>query len=129
MALIRRNNSKTYHRRVFAGQLQRLTLIKRDDDQQEGTQRTLTIFQAWRSEVSKSGEPIQAGMAATQTVTWYVPKTELDRVGVDHVNVLDRLIDKQYGTGVWQPESDQQINTHLWGNYVEVNCVSLKAPL
>lgn len=41
---LRKNNTRTFHRTLYAGELQTITLLKRGDDQQEGTVRKVILF-------------------------------------------------------------------------------------
>lgn len=115
-------NTGHFHLPLFGDIAETVTLHKRGDDQMEGVVVTHRLFRCWwEAEESKSGHPVQGDMAVTHRRTLNVPKSELKRVGVNYLNVLDRFADKQ--GRVWQPETNQTFNFQLAGNYVQVECV------
>lgn len=119
---LRPHHFRTFHRRLYGGQMQKLILYKRNDDQQEGVVRTLTLFNCRRSDIMREGEPLLHDMVANHRTTWQIPREELDRVGVNWISNDDRFFDKQYGTGTWQPEPGVQIDVKLYAFWVTVNC-------
>jgi hypothetical protein len=124
---MRKSNTRTFHRRLYGGQLQRLTLLKRDDDLRQGTVRALQLFQTRRGAITKTGQTLQHDMVTNQRCTWQLPRTELDRVGVAYINPLDRFVDPVEG-GTWQPESTTSISVKLFGNWVSVDCLRIDPP-
>lgn len=124
---MRKSNQRTFHRRLYAGQLQRLTLLKRDDDLRQGTVRSCSLFQCRRSEITKTGQTIQHDMTSNNRCTWQIPRTELDRVGVNYLNPLDRFYDPVDG-GTWEPESTTLITVRLFGNWISVDCLRVDPP-
>lgn len=101
--------------------METVTLLKRGDDQQEGTVVQHTIFQCRRGNSVKSGEAIAFDVPATTAIQWLIPCTELRRVGVNYLNVLDRIVDKYHMW--WQPESPQTIELAIFDNYYVYNCI------
>lgn len=128
---LNKRNTKTFHRYLYAGQLEKITLLKRGDDLQEGQLRSLTIYQARRSMISKRGEPLQGDMAVGTAAVWHIPRSELERVGVQHINVLDRFVDYSGPEGLpryWQPESGQNILVKCFEQHYTVDCVRVDPP-
>lgn len=120
---LNRGSTRTFHRVLFAGILETVTLLKRGDDQQQGTVRSMTLFQCRRSMITKTGEQIAGDMTAGRTATWYVPRVELDRVGVTWLSSADRIVDKKGRT--WQPEADTTIEVKLFENHLRLDCKSV----
>lgn len=120
---LNKHNSRTFHRSLFGGVLETVTLLKRDDDQREGTVKAIKLYECHRSRVQKTSEPISTSMTADNTTLWHIPVVELKRNGVNYLNVLDRIVDEKGRT--WQPESPQNIDIKLFENYYDVKCVRL----
>lgn len=121
-------NTRVFHRTLYAGQLQTITLLKRNDDQQEGTVTSYLLFDCRRSSISKTGEPIQAGMTSEHRTTWQIPRIELDRQGITHIMPADRFVDMDSPDGFlryWQPESTTEIRDKLFQNQVFVDCLRI----
>lgn len=116
-----RRNTQVYHRRLYAGQLETVHLLKRGDDQQEGVVVDYKLFQCRRGNLDKHGEPLQGDMAVGHICQWLLPCKELRRVGVNYLNVLDRIVDKF--NMWWQPEAPQNLTLAIFDNYYVVNCV------
>ncbi len=123
-------NTRTFHRRLYSGlgMLKSITLLKRGDDQAEGTVTAYKLFECRHSIISKSDQPIQNDMSASYRVVWHIPRIELDRIGVSYINALDRISEIS-DTGkvlrMWQPESTNQITEKLFENHVCIDCVLL----
>jgi hypothetical protein len=122
-----RKTTRHFHKTLYAGMLQKIYLIKRDADQGQGTTRTLTLFQCRRSMAYVTGEPLRAGFTSNQRCTWHIPRVEMDRVGVDYISALDRIVDPEDQVGeagvTWMPESGTQIVVKLFGNHICVDCL------
>lgn len=118
---MRRRNTQVFHRGLYRGQMETVILLKRGDDQQEGTVIQHTLFQVRRSNLSKSGEAIAFDVPASTAIQWLIPCTELRRVGVNYLNVLDRIVDKYQMW--WEPESPQNIELAIFDNYYIVNAI------
>ncbi len=121
------NTSYSIHRGLYAGIFRQVTLFKRADDQREADVRVLHLFECRRSSIHKAGEPIQGDMASYHRTTWHIPKIELDRVGVHHINAIDRIYDPILGEW-WQAESPQTISEKLFGNMVNIDCTRIDPP-
>lgn len=121
-----KSNTRTFHRRLFAGMLETIRLIKREDDQREGVTRSYTLFQCRRSLMTKTGEPIRGEMTSDHRCRWHIPRTELDRVGIGYLNHLDTIVD---GNGrFWQTESTTEIDVKMFSNHVDLACVRVDPP-
>ena len=123
---LRKNNTGTFHRTLYGGQLEKITLLKRGDDQRQGTVTSLVIYQCRRSRIHKTSEPIQADMTASHRTTWHIPRVELTRVGVNYLNSLDRIVDGE--NRYWQPEATTMISVNLFENHYDVDCVRVDPP-
>ncbi len=122
-----RRNQRTFHRTLYAGWDQKLTLLKRGDDQDQGEVVAHTLFHCRRKQITKTGQTIQGEESSDHFTTWVVPRIELDRVGVAYLNNLDRFVDPIEG-GTWQPESTTSILIKLGGNYINVDCQRVDPP-
>jgi hypothetical protein len=119
-------NQRVFHRTLFAGMLQTVILLKREDDQREGTVTAYKLFDVWRGQIYKTGQPIQGEMSSDHRATWHVPRVELDRVGVHYINALDRIVDKN--GWYWQPESTTNIVTKLILVHLDIDCLRVDPP-
>lgn len=109
---------------LYAGQLEKVRLHKRDDDQRQGTVTTHVLFRCRRSRIQKSGQTLDGDLNVGHKTQWHIPRDELDRVGVAYLNPLDK-IEQLKGTeagNVWSPESDTGIDVKLFGNMVVLDC-------
>ena len=122
--VLKRSTTRTFHRRLYAGELEKITLLKRDPGQRSGVRRAITLFQCRRSRVSKSGQDLQGDMTSNHRTVWHIPRVELDRVGVAYLSNLDQIVQTipQERNWTWQPESDVPIDVKLFGNMVSVAC-------
>lgn len=124
---MRRVLCRQFHRRLFGGQMQKIQLLKRGDDQAEGTVVSLILFQCRHSLIVKTGEPLAGDMASGSRTVWHIPRTELDRVGVAYLNAGDRIreIDGPNSGRVWMPESTDEITVKLFATHLDVMCTEL----
>lgn len=120
---LKRINSPSISRKIYAGQMEKVTLLKRKDDQQEGQVVAYTLFECRRGNISKTGEPIQLDMTVSHSVQWVIPAQQLLKISVNYLNVLDRIIDK-YGMW-WQPESNQTITLSQFDQEYIIDCVRI----
>ena len=138
-------NTRTVSRNLFmgTGYFKRVTLLKRDNDQQEGTVTAFTLFYARRSRIAKTGQPIQNDMGSDHRAVWHLQSRELERLrtkgvptAVWYINALDRIVELTDDLGRpfpdgprwWQPESTTGIDVKLFGNEIDVACVRIDPP-
>ncbi len=120
-------NTRVFHRTLYASQLSKVKLLKRGNDQKQGTVTEHTLYQCRWSSVSKGGEPLQGDMSTDHHITIFIPRTELDRVGVAYINATDRFVDHKNRT--WQPEAvNQRIDVKLFENRVTIECIRTDPP-
>ena len=120
MPIITRSLTRSFHRSLFTGKLETITLRKRGDNQQQGTVTDYTLNECRHGMIWKTGETIGGDMVSDHKTTWHIPRAELDRVGVAYLNSTDRIVDNQ--GRVWQPESDTLITVKLLEGHVDVDC-------
>lgn len=124
------NNTRTFHRTLYsgAGMLQTVTVLKRGNDQKQGTVTTFKLFECRWSKITKEGETIQADMVAEHKRVLHIPRIEMDRVGIGYFNVLDRFIDRN--GRYWQPEAMEagEIEIKLLENHWCVPCLRVDPP-
>lgn len=123
---LRAENCRTFTRSLFAGMLETVTLLKRDNDQRQGTVRSITLFDCRRGKISKTGQTIEDNMSSDNRTVWHIPRRELDRVGVAYLNALDRIVDK-YGD-YWQAESTTNIEVKLFKVEIDLECLAVNPP-
>lgn len=116
---LRKELTTNFDRCLYGSILQKVILLKRGDDQQQGTVTTYTLFNIRWSELHKSGETIQGDMDANHTTTIHIPRIEMNRIGVWYFSPLDRFID--VAGAIWQPESPQQFANRLFTNHVHID--------
>lgn len=134
---LNQRNTRTFHRVLYGGQLKTVTLLKRGEDQLQGNVTALTVFQARRSSIEKTGENIQGDETSLRTCFWHLPRTELDRVGVAWISNADRIVEAPDPPSpsplagrqrYWMPQADTKIEVRLFENMVKVECVSVNPP-
>ena len=125
---LNRTNQRFFHRFLYAGQLESVRLLKRGDDQRQGEITAYTLHECRRSQIHKAGQTLDGDMNVEHTTTWHIPRTELDRVGVNYLNPLDAIeqLDGEEKGNIWQPESDTGIDVKLFAVHVCVDCKLLK---
>lgn len=132
---LRKANSRTFQRCLYGGELKTITLLKRDDDQLQGTVRSVLVFDARRTQITKTGQTIQGDMSSNHRTDWHLPRVSLEQAGVNYINALDRIVEDTDDGGmpmipprVWQPESTTQIEVKLFENWVKVSCLNVTPP-
>lgn len=121
---LNKRNTRTFHRRLYAGQMESVTILKRDDGQRQNVVTTHTLFQCrWRSPTSRSGQILDGDITSSHSREIAIPTVELKRVGINYLSALDRIVDEQ--ERVWQPESTTTINTKLFENFTNVLCLRI----
>jgi hypothetical protein len=79
-----------------------------------------------RGQIVKTGQTLQGDMTSDHRAPWHIPRSELDRVGVQWLNPLDRIIDPDGNT--WQPEGSTTMTEKLFKNYYVVDCYLRNPP-
>jgi hypothetical protein len=103
-----------------------ITLLKRSNDQLQGTVTTYTLNDCRPRTLTfiRTGEALQGDMLAGDSLEWVIPRIELERVGVLEINPLDRIVDHK--NRIWQPEAMNTIAHKLGENYINVSCKRLQ---
>ncbi len=109
--------------------METVTLLKRNDDQQEGTVTAYVLFNCRRSPIEKDKEPLLQDMNAGSRTVWHIPYVELSRVGVGYLNALDRIVDTASGSPrYWMMEVGSEIRHKLFLNWYTVTMVMVNPP-
>lgn len=120
-----RDNTRTFHRTLYGpGILETVTLLKRNDNQQQGVVRSVKLFDCRWGQIAKQGETYDGDMTSDHRRQLHIPRIELERAGVNYLNPADRYVDKQGRT--WCNESTEVIDIKLMENHVCVWCQRLK---
>lgn len=135
--VLRKANTRTQYRRLWAGKSKKVTLLKRDNDQRQGTVRAVTLFDCLPAAAgaTKTGEAFQGDMSSNMSMTWNIPVEELKRAGVEYLNALDRIVETTDDGGAvlehpryWQPEGTTSITVTMLENLVRVDCLRVDPP-
>ena len=125
--VLNRQDFSTFHNRLYAGVgcLETVTLLKRGDDQNQGTVTAYTIFNARWERFRKSGQSLAGSMSSNHTRGLHIPQSEMCRIGIliSNINVLDRFVDKE--CRVWQPESPETLTVQLLAEHLCIQCKRL----
>lgn len=127
---LRRNNTRVFHRTLFAGQLETVRLLKRNDNQGQGIVTAYLVHQCRRSLIMKTGETIQGDMNSSHSCVWHIPYVEMERLGIHYLNPLDRIVqlEGEEAGRVWHPEATTEITTKMFGNHIDVACLRVDPP-
>ena len=121
---LNRRTTRTFHRQLYATELESVTLLKRKDDQKQGTVVSYKLFECRWSRTIKTGEPLAGEMLSSHAAQLHIPRIMLDKVGVHYINPTDQFIDRKGRT--WQPESTTTITNKLFENHVCVDLLLVK---
>ena len=124
---INRANSRTFHRRLYAGMLEKVIVYKRDPLLQAGTVHKYCLFDVRPSQIQKSGEQLggtDGSMGAKEYRVFHVPRIEMDRVGIQFFNAGDVFEDKEGRQ--WATLAPETIRTKLLQQHVCVETERLK---
>lgn len=126
--MLRKKTMRNAHRYISSGRQERVEVLKRDDDQRQGTVTRYLLFQCrWAPRIDRTGEPIQSDMLVDHSRILHVPVVELKRVGINHINPADRFIDIE--GRYWQPESSTDITEKLYSLHLDIYCLRVDPPL
>ena len=113
--------------------LQTVILLKRGDNQQQGTVTSYTIYECRQSLINKNpGETFQGDMTSDHRCIWHIPRVEMQRIGVHYFNPLDRIIDSishENRLRYWQPEGTTNIDITLFEVHVDLWCLRVDPPV
>jgi hypothetical protein len=123
---LNKSNCSGFHRKLYAGMLESFTLLKRDDNQRQNVVTKYAIHQIRPSRIHKTGQTIQGDMSSDHRRTLHVPTVEMERLGINHFNPLDRFIDKEGRW--WQPESGTMITSQLFERHQCIHCLRVDPP-
>lgn len=126
MPLNKRNIGRSITRTVYAGLVETVTLLKRNDGQQAGIVTAYTLFRCRKSMVARTGEILQGEMTSSDSTIWHIPKMELDRIGIKYLSALDRIVDSEQN--YWQPEGTTTITQKLLGQEIDLACLKVDPP-
>lgn len=115
------HTTRTFHRNLYRGMLRTVIIMKRGINRQQSTATNYQIFQVRQKKIYYGGQNINGDMTSNDYCIWQIPRTELDRVGIENLNIIDRITDVVTGE-IWQSESDDVLISQLFTNYV--NCPS-----
>ncbi len=124
---LRPENCRTFHRHLYIGWNEVFTLLKRGDDMSASQVTTYTLYDCRPSRIFKTGEPIAGQMMSSHKRTIHIPRIEIERVGVQYLNPLDRLIDRQ--GRYWQPESTTLMTVKLGLQHICCECLLTDPPV
>lgn len=118
---LNKRNTKGFHRVLYGGQLEKVTLLKRDPNLRAMVVTSHLLFTCWWSDLTKTGQQLDNDVTSNHRRKLHIPTSELKRVGVNYINPLDVFIDEQGRH--WQPESTTTIEAKLWENHLDIECL------
>lgn len=118
--------TRFFHRWLFSGRTEKVKLLKRKDNQQQGTVTEYALYECRWAGITKQGETIQQDIQVGHRRILHVPVSELERIGVEYINPADRFVDKE--NRYWQPESDDTIFVKMFGNHLDIPCQRIDPP-
>ena len=125
--MITRDNQRTFHRTLYGpGILETVTLLKRGNDQKQGTVTSYTLYDCRWSMIHKTGNTIQVNMLVWDKRTLHIPIIEMERIGVTFFNPLDRFVDAE--GRYWQPEATTELTVKLLQQHWCVDCLPVNPP-
>ena len=104
---------------LYRGMLRTITLNKRGTNQQQSTGASHVLYKCRQKKQFYGGQNLNGDMTSNDYCIWQIPRTELDRVGVTNINIVDQITDNATGQ-IWQPESDDIIVNQLFTNVINV---------
>lgn len=123
---LNRQNTKFFHRHLYAQELETVTLYKRADGQAAGQVRKLVLFDCRWSTINRTGEIMMTDLTIKDARTLHIPRVELDRVGVQYLNPADRFVDAEGRW--WEPEAPTGFKVKLFQNHWCVDCLRIDPP-
>jgi hypothetical protein len=116
-----RRTTRYFMRTLYAGELVTVTLLKRGDDQQQGTVTQYVLYGCRRGKIHNTGEQIQHDFRVGTQTFWHIPREQLDRNGILYINALDRIIDGAQRW--WQPEAPTPVRSQLFEQHLCISCL------
>lgn len=116
-------NCRTFHRTLYAGILIPVTVLKRGNNQKQGTVTAYQMYQVRQSMQTKTGETIQEDSLSNHRCSFHFPIIEMERVGIQYFNPADIIIDKK--KRYWNPESTTLITVKLFEDHVCLDCLRI----
>jgi hypothetical protein len=121
-----KRNVRSFHKFLYAGQLETVTILKRNPDLNASVVTAYDLFNCRWSRLTKRGQQLDGEDTSNYRRTLHIPRAELDRVGVNYINALDRFIDQE--NRYWQAESQLTITVKLFQQHICVECFSINPP-
>lgn len=113
-----RRTTRTFHRYLYPD-LRTIVLHKRNRGQQQGSGTNYQLFNCRQKRIHYGGQNFDGTLTSNDYCEWMIPREELDRVGLDDLNIIDTITDVETGE-VWQPESSDVLTIKLWRNFIDV---------
>ena len=123
---LRKENTRTFQRCLYGTILEKVTLLKREDDQRQGVVKAIVLFEVRWGAIRKVGNTLQGDMVSDHHRMIHIPTIVLKKAGVHYLNALDRFVDKEGRT--WQPEGDSPQDIRLLENHVCFDCKRADPP-
>lgn len=121
MTILNDQHLRTFHRKLYGGFNETVTLYKRGDNQQAGTVTVRKLFECRWSRIFTSKEPLDDDVSASQSRTLHIPVSELEKAGFEYVEAGDKFRDKE--DRYWQVEATVTITTKLKQSHIDVPCL------
>ena len=112
------NTTRNFHRKLYPG-LRTIILHKRGRGSAQSTGTNYILFMVRQKRIHYGGQNVDGNMNTNDYCEWMIAREELDRVGVDDINIIDTITDVKTGE-IWQPESSDILENKLWRNYLNI---------
>lgn len=129
--MLSKATTRLFYRKLYGGMLKTITILKRGDDQKQGSIVSYILYGCRRKKIYHEGEPIQRDMASADETVWQIPRAELDRVGILYLNAADTIVESVRNLTkprYWRPEANTMITDQLYENILNLDCVRCDPP-
>lgn len=110
--------TRTFHKYLYPD-LRTVVVRKRGRGQQQSESVNHTLYGVRQKRFHYGGQNVDGAMTTNHYCEWMLPRTELDRVGIDDLNMIDTITDVATGE-IWLIESRDVIEVKLWRNYINL---------
>lgn len=123
---LNKRNVRSFHKFLYASQLETVTILKRNPDMNASVVTPYVLFNCRWSRLTKKGQQLDNEDTSNYQRTLHIPRAELDRVGVNYINALDRFVDLE--GRYWEAESQSAIVVKLFQQHICVPCYIINPP-
>lgn len=123
MTILNKQHLRTFHRKLYAGFDESVTMHKRGDNQQAGTIVVKRLFNVRWSRIFTTKEPLDGTVSANQSRTLHIPISELEKAGLTYVEAGDKFQDRE--GRFWGAEATVTLTEKLREEHLDIPCLRL----